>query len=146
MEKIIELTECMAAGEPERYDELLDWNKTEWTNINHEKKAYIVAEINSRIVGFIRIWHSPYINKWMDDGMIVVPEYQNKGIGYTLVLKAVELAARMGVSILYCHIPKDNAPSKRIHEKAGFVAVTDSYLNSYGEARNGVGFEYKLII
>jgi hypothetical protein len=38
MEKIIELTECMAAGEPERYDELLDWNKTEWTNINHEKK------------------------------------------------------------------------------------------------------------
>ena len=75
--------------------------------------------------------------------MVVLPEHRNRGVGYRLVVEAVNLSKGLGAESLYFHTWKDNYPSIRVHEKAGFERVTDTFVNSYGNPRNGTSWEFR---
>ena len=142
--QMVELAVVMACDDEEyRYEEFLTWIREDFKKIDHSRKAYIMAEAFGRIVGFIRVWHSPHNSKWMNDGMVVLPEHRNQGVGHRLVVEALRLAKDMGAECVYLHTWKDNLPSIRIHEKAGFQRVTDTFVNSCGDPRNGTSWEYR---
>ena len=142
--QIVELAVTMACDDEEyRYEEFQAWIREEFQNIDHNQKAYVMAVVFGRIVGFIRVWSSPHNHKLMNDGIVVLPEHRNKGVGHRLVLEAINVARRMGADSMYFHTWKDNYASIRIHEKAGFERVTDSFVNSYGKPRNGTSWEYR---
>ena len=141
--QMVELAVTMACDDEEyRYEEFLAWIREDFQKINHSRKAYIMALAFGRIVGFIRVWNSPHNHKWMNDGIVVLPGHRNKGVGHQLVCEAMNLAESMGAPSMYFHTWKDNYASIRIHEKAGFHRVTDTFKNSYGGLRNGTSWEY----
>ena len=142
--QMVELAVVMACDDEEyRYEEFLTWIREDFKNIDNSRKAYIMAEAFGRIVGFVRVWHSPHNSKWMNDGMVVLPEHRNHGVGHRLVVEALRLSKDMGAECLYFHTWKDNYPSIRIHERAGFECVTDTFVNSYGNRRNGTSWELR---
>ena len=143
--KCTELAAVMACdGDESRYDEFLSWLEKDFSSLDHSRRAYIVAESGGVIVGFIRLWHSPHVDKWFNDGMVVSPAFRRQGIGRGLLQQALQAAARMGASSVIAQIGKDNIASIRFHEKAGFLPETMEYLNSYGQPRSGVGRQYRI--
>jgi ribosomal protein S18 acetylase RimI-like enzyme len=141
---MVELAVAMACDDEEyRYEEFLAWIREDFENIDHTLKAYINAMAFGRIVGFIRAWNSPHNHKWMNDGIVVLPERRNKRVGHRLVVEAVKLVESMGADCMYFHTWKENFTSIRVHEKAGFKRVTDTFINSYGEPRSGTSWEYR---
>jgi 8-oxo-dGTP pyrophosphatase MutT (NUDIX family)/RimJ/RimL family protein N-acetyltransferase len=140
----VELAVVMACDDEEyRYEEFLAWIREDFKNIDRTRKAYIMAMAFGRIVGFVRVWHSPHNDKWMNDGMVVLPEHRNRGVGHRLVVEAGNLSKGLGAECLYFHTWKDNYPSIRVHEKAGFERVSDTFVNSYGNPRNGTSWEFR---
>ncbi len=140
-----ELAAVMASdGDESRYDEFISWLKKDFVSLDHSRRAYIVAESEGTIVGFIRLWHSPHVDEWFNDGMVVSPAFRRQGIGRCLLQQALQLAIRMGAFSVIAQIGKDNIASIRLHEKAGFLPETTEYLNSYGQSRSGVGRQYRL--
>ena len=44
------------------------------------------------------------------------------------------------------HVLKHNEPALKMVEKFSFVRETDIYLNSYGDKRENVGWQYRLTL
>ena len=140
-----ELAAVMDTYEDEsRYDEFVSWLEKDFASLDHDRKVYIVAESSDVIVGFIRLWHSPDVDEWFNDGMVVSPAFRRQGIGRGLLQQALQLASLMGAASVIAQIGKDNIASIQLHEKAGVLPETTEYLNSYGHARTGVGWQYRL--
>ena len=140
-----ELAAVMACdGEEHRYEEFVSYLEMEFASLDHESRAYVVAETDGVIAGFIRLWNSPHINEWVVDGTVVSPSRRRAGMGYALLLQAMDLATESGAPSVLAHVKKDNIPSISIVEKAGFQRETMDYLNSYGERRLGRGWQYRL--
>lgn len=133
-----------ADGEEHRYEELMSWLEKEFATLDHRRRAYILAEVGGIIAGFVRLWRSPHINEWLIDGIAVSPPHRKKGIGYELLLRAMDLAAELGASSVIVHARKGNAAAIALYEKAGFQRETTEYLNSYGEKREGVGWQCRV--
>ena len=131
-------------GEEHRYEEFMSWLEVDFATLDHRNRAYIVAEIEDVIVGFVRLWHSPHIDEWVIDGIVVTPSRRRAGVGYRLLLKALALAQTSGAPSVVAHVRKDNIPSIIIYERAGFQRETTDYLNSYGQRRTGRGWQYRL--
>ena len=131
-------------GEEHRYQEFVSWLREGFRAMDPQKRAYIIAEIEGRIGGFARLWHSPHIEEWVLDGLVVRPSHRGAGVGYSLLLHALDRAARWGARSVVAHVRKDNVPAIRIHEKAGFQPEARTYRNSYGEERRGNGGQYRV--
>ena len=145
--KRAELAAVMAVdGDENRYGEFVSFLEEEFRTIDPARRAYVVAEDGGVIVGFIRLWHSPHIDEWINDGMVVAPARRREGIGQALVRAALALAGQMGARSVLAHIGNDNAASIRLHEKAGFVKETTHYRNSYGQWREGGGWQYRVAV
>ncbi len=142
--QIVEFAIVMASDEESyRYEEHLDWVREEFRTLDHATRGYVFAEQYGRIIGFARVWMSPHINRWMLEGYEVTPDYRRKGIGSRLVIEAMKLAEQMGATEIYSHQWKDNDPSLRAHKKAGFEIISDSFLNSFGNEREGTHWELR---
>lgn len=140
-----ELATVMACdGDESRYDEFLSCLEKDFASLDHNRRVYIVAESDGVIVGFIRLWHSPHVDEWFNDGMVVSPAFRRQGIGRGLLQQSLQLATRMGASSVIAQIRKDNIASRRFHKKAGFLPEITEYLNSYGDPRTGVGWQYRV--
>jgi ribosomal protein S18 acetylase RimI-like enzyme len=139
-----ELAALMAAdGEEQRYEELMSWLEQEFAGLDPTRRAYILAEVGGLVVGFVRLWNSPHIKEWLIDGIAVDPPHRQRGIGYGLLLGALDLAVKLGATSVIVHVRKDNAAAMALYEKAGFQRETTDYLNSYGERRQGRGWQYR---
>jgi RimJ/RimL family protein N-acetyltransferase len=136
----------MASGEDDYnkyFHEYFEWIKNEFKKIDNSRKRYIFALYNSEIIGFIRIWYSEYCNRCFNDGIDVKKEYQNKGIGYRLLINGIIEAKNLNAKEIVAHINKNNIPSVKIHEKTGFIKMGIASINSYGEELNNENiFEY----
>jgi len=140
-----ELAAVMACDSGEhRYDKLASWLDKDFATLDHANRAYIVAELDEVIVGFVRLWHSPHIDEWVIDGIVVDPAHRKTGVGYGLLRRALDLATTSGASSVVAHVRRGNVSSITIVEKAGFRRETTDYLNSYGEPRSGRGWQYRL--
>ena len=142
-----QLARVMACDEDAgRYDEFVAFLREDFASLDPLRRAYIVAEEEGRIVGFIRLWHSPHVDEWFIDGMVVSPAHRRRGIGRRLLQEALRLAVRMGASPVIAQIRNDNIASVRLHEATGFRRESAEYLNSYGQPRSGWGWQYRLIL
>ena len=131
-------------GEEARFDEFVAWLGEEFAGLDHERRFYTVAEDRGRIIGFVRLWHSPHIDEWVIDGIVVAPSHRRRGIGRALLGEALALARRRSAPSVVAHIGHHNAPSVALHQQAGFRPETSDYLNSLGQPRSGIGSQYRL--
>jgi ribosomal protein S18 acetylase RimI-like enzyme len=136
-----QLAAVMACYEDEdRYEEFLVWLAEEFLSLNHSRRAYLVAEESSRIVGFVRLWHTPHIDEWVLDGIVVATDFRRRGIGRELVRRTLALAREMGADSVVVHVSRKNPPAISLYEQAGFCREADDYRNSHGQWRRGVGW------
>ena len=140
-----ELAGVMACDEEVgRFDEFVAFLETDFASLDPARRVYLVAECEGRIVGFLRLWHSPHVDEWFNDGMVVDPAHRRRGIGRRLLREALRVAGRMGAASLVAQIRRGNPASIRLHESAGFLRETTNYVNSHGQPRSGVGWQYRI--
>jgi ribosomal protein S18 acetylase RimI-like enzyme len=87
-----------------------------------------VADRGGQVVGFV-LWAPAFEPAWFDRNvrrwaelheLHVRPEFQNRGIGFRLVRKAIEQAADQGYPVMYLLTEDSNIAAHRVYEKAGF--------------------------
>lgn len=140
-----ELAAVMACdGEEHRYEEFVAWLAEDFATLDHRNRAYVVAEAEGVIVGFARLWNSPHIREWVIDGLVVSPSHRRKGVGRSLLSRALNLAGASGASSVIVQVSRDNTPAIALYEKAGFRRERAEYLNSYGRPRQGCGWQWRV--
>lgn len=143
--RLRQLASVMASdGDEPRYQEFIGYLTKEFACLDHNRRMYILAERGQEVIGFLRLWHSPYIDEWVIDGLVVSPMHRRRSIGCHLLEHALQLASQSGATSVIAHICRDNVASLRLHEKLGFIPETQQYRNSYGQDRSGVGWQYRI--
>ena len=144
-EKRRQLAETMASKEePERLEEFVSWLDNEFATLEASERFYIVAELQNRIIGFVRIWHSPHIAEWVNDGIVVDPAHRRQGVGKHLLETALSVARTHGAKSVVGHVRTSNVATMRLHESVGFKRETPHYRNSYGDLMGPGGWQYRL--
>ena len=131
-------------GEEHRRDEFVSWLAEEFATLDHQRRAYFVAEADGVVVGFVRLWHSPHIGEWVIDGIVVSPSHRRRGVAFGLLSRALDLAAESGAASVVVHVLNDNAPAMALYDKVGFRRETTDYRNSYGQRRQGRGWQCRI--
>lgn len=95
-------------------------------------KAFIVAEVNNRIVGYVMCRVESGIG-FFKKGLIklghivsvaVLPDYRRRGIGTMMMFKSLErLKESYSVSEVYLEVRVSNLPAINLYEKLGFKKV-----------------------
>lgn len=89
--------------------------KSELENINSQ---YIVAKINSQIVGFAGIWYS------VDDAhitnIVVHKDFRKNGIGCKLLENLIDLAKEHNKTSLTLEVNVNNTIAQKLYLKYGF--------------------------
>jgi RimJ/RimL family protein N-acetyltransferase len=142
-----ELAAVMANdGEESRYGEFLSWLEADFARLDPAARAYLVAEKGGVIVGFMRLWHSPHIGEWLNDGMVVALACRRRGIGRQLLGLLLDLAWEMGAQSVIAHISDKNTASIRLHKRAGFRREqVQSFPNSYGTPSTPGRGQYRIV-
>lgn len=95
--------------------------------IRDEGSRVWVAEENGRLAGFVAVILNDRDGaKSGEIQMVAVdPDFQNRGIGLTLVTSAVEEIAKRGLPLVEIGTGGDpgHAPARHVYEKAGFTAL-----------------------
>lgn len=91
----------------------------------HAPDDHLVAEIDRRIVGYIRLAFPTELacnaHVRQIQGLAVADEARGKGVGRALVRAAVEEARRRGARRLTLRVLGHNAPARRLYEAEGFA-------------------------
>lgn len=74
---------------------------------------------------------------WFLEAVETKPEQRQKGFGRALLCHTVDYLKRMGMRELTCTIAKNNAASRALHEKCGFVPTEEPPVNCWGEWEEG---------
>ncbi|HZW82699.1 MAG TPA: GNAT family N-acetyltransferase [Candidatus Deferrimicrobium sp.] len=87
-----------------------------------DKNAYIVATMDSQIIGFILLVRGNLksTKHLADFGMSILPAYREQGIGTMLVEEAINWAEHWKVEKLYCCTFHTNQRAIKLYEKLGF--------------------------
>lgn len=107
------LPRSMQVKYPKDYDNLLEsWRRGE---------CFLVAEEDGKTCGYLDLsvqsWH---LTGWIDH-LAVAKDYRRRGIGSTLVKKAVTWARQQGLRKLMLEIQTKNYPAIRFCQKNGFA-------------------------
>ena len=131
-------------GDEARYAEFRDW-AADWCGRSARPEVALCARHETSLVGMVRLWRSPHVaDRWFVEGLMVAPSWRHRGVATQLLQQAFVLLDSLGVPELYAHISKTNTASQQLFGKLGFIRGTDAYLNSWGEPRDGVGWEYRI--
>lgn len=87
------------------------------------------------LVGIVRLWQSPYLDKWLIEGLEVKDSFRRNGIGRRLLKSGLDLLKSMDIKTVYVNISKANSASIKLHEGLGFQLIEEGTLNSFGEYR-----------
>lgn len=99
-----------------------------------EECGISVAE--RKFVGVARLWKTPYCdNKWLLEGLEVIPPRRRRGIGTALLKKAIGVLADLQVPSLSAQIHRNNGASIALHRSLGFEKLSSGSRNSFGEYR-----------
>ncbi|MEM2147066.1 MAG: GNAT family N-acetyltransferase [Candidatus Bathyarchaeia archaeon] len=97
--------------------------RVRYCNIDYDREIAIVAELNEgdrrKILGVVRISLEPD-RKSGEIAFIVADPWQGLGLGTKMVDYAIEIAADMGVEMLYAIMLKDNHRAIELTKKMGF--------------------------
>ncbi|MBK3577191.1 GNAT family N-acetyltransferase [Streptomyces sp. MBT65] len=91
----------------------------------HLPGEHLVAELDRRIVGYIRLVPATELvcnaHVRQIQGLAVADEARGKGVGRALVRAAVEEARRRGARRITLRVLGYNAPARKLYEAEGFV-------------------------
>ncbi|MGC9541056.1 N-acetyltransferase family protein [Streptomyces sp. UG1] len=91
----------------------------------HAPDDHLVAELDRRIVGYIRLAFSTPLasnaHVRQIQGLAVADEARGRGVGRALVRAAVEEARRRGARRLTLRVLGHNTPARKLYESEGFV-------------------------
>jgi GNAT superfamily N-acetyltransferase len=111
-----EIQECDADERGARFREALASNFS----------TYLLAVTDSRVIGFLNIWHLPDL---VDGGFLgiildcyVKGEYRRRGVGKMLLEAALDVGEKNKVSKYYVWIDPGNKSAVTLLKKSGFCA------------------------
>jgi ribosomal protein S18 acetylase RimI-like enzyme len=91
----------------------------------HHPDDYLVAELDRRVVGYIRLaFPTPLASNAhvrQIQGLAVADEVRGRGVGRALIRGAVEEARRRGARRLTLRVLGHNTPARKLYESEGFV-------------------------
>ncbi|MDD5617093.1 MAG: ribosomal protein S18-alanine N-acetyltransferase [Candidatus Methanoperedens sp.] len=92
--------------------------------------GFIVAQVNGFIVGFIVGFLTPDV-KGRIFSLAVLPAYQNRGIGSSLLKEIIEVFREIKVTEIILEVRQGNVKAKRFYERHGFITtdVMEKYYN-----------------
>lgn len=105
--------------------------------------GWVLAE-EDKILGFlivsIRGNESHLLN------IAVLPSYQRRGFGETLLQYAITLAQKSGAFIIYLEVRESNQGAIALYQKLGFlhVGTRENYYPAFKERENGLIYARKL--
>lgn len=85
--------------------------------------AYYIWEENGVYKSALRT--EPYQEGLLIAGLETHPDYRGKGYATRLLRAALDDLCGQGFETFYSHIRKDNAVSRRLHQKIGFTRLLD---------------------
>jgi len=116
------------------YDEVLDlWKKAGLNNIRKlgrdsresiqrqlslENCIFLVAEMNKKMIGVVIGSHDG--RKGWINRLAVDPEFRNRGVAQSLILKVEEELKKMGIRVFSALIFESNIPSLNLFSKMGY--------------------------
>ncbi|MEE1389648.1 MAG: ribosomal protein S18-alanine N-acetyltransferase [Clostridia bacterium] len=115
------------------FDDFWNYNifKSELENKNSK---YIVAKLNSEIVGFGGIWFA------VDDihitNIVVKKRYRNKKIGTLILNNLIEMCRNQLQKSITLEVNANNIPAQKLYENSGFktVGIRKKYYNNTDDA------------
>lgn len=91
----------------------------------HVPEDYLVAELDGRVIGYIRLALSTSLacnaHVRQIQGLAVLDEGRGRGVGRALVRAAVEEARRQGARRVTLRVLAHNTPARKLYESEGFV-------------------------
>lgn len=88
---------------------------------------YLIWEADGCYVSALRL--EPYRDGLLLEALETAPQHRGKGYAAALMQAALESAGSMKV---YSHVGKKNAASLRVHEKCGFMRISESAVYADG--------------
>ncbi len=91
----------------------------------HAPEGCLVAELNRRIVGYVRLGFSTPLacntHVRQIQGLAVADEARGHGVGRALIRAAIEETRRRGARRLTLRVLGHNTPARKLYESEGFV-------------------------
>lgn len=134
-----QLSQVLTYEEPENFKECLKW----WEGWFFDKvpgdKLTIVAEEQNNIIGVTRFWKTPYCSdKWLIEGLEVIPPKRRRGIGRAIVMEGIFILQNISKEKIFVNIANENIASIKLHEGIGFKKISNGAINSYGDYRSHI--------
>ena len=79
---------------------------------------------NGKYVSALRL--EPYQDGYLMNALETAPDCRGKGYGKHLVKEVITYCRAVGIQVLYSHVHKQNAVSKRLHIAAGFTVLSSN--------------------
>lgn len=104
------------------------------SELNNTNSYYIVAKLNTKVVGFAGIWKS------VDDvhitDIVVKKDFRKNGIGSLLLQKLISVAKELKFKELTLEVNSNNEPAKKLYLKFGFkeLGIRKRYYNNTDDA------------
>lgn len=104
------------------------------SELSNKDSYYIVAKVNTEIVGFAGIWKS------VDDihitNIVVKKSFRKNGIGSLLLQKLISVTNKLGYKELTLEVNSSNLPAKKLYLKFGFkeLGIRKKYYNNTDDA------------
>ncbi|MBT2775144.1 GNAT family N-acetyltransferase [Halomonas sp. ISL-60] len=80
------------------------------------------------VVGVLLLAPRPALGRWELMLMGLTPDWRGRGLGRSLLNKALELAQQAGVQEMVLGVDEVNLPAKRLYQQAGFVRYAQQRL------------------
>ncbi|MEM0084626.1 MAG: ribosomal protein S18-alanine N-acetyltransferase [Candidatus Methanomethylicia archaeon] len=106
-------------------------------------KAFLVADVDGEVVGYImcRIEYGmsnfkfALLKKGHVISIAVLPQYRRMGIGYNLMVKAMEAMKNYGATEVYLEVRVSNYPAIRLYEKLNYT-ITNRIQGYYADGED----------
>jgi hypothetical protein len=96
----------------------------ELTSLFHNPMADgYVAEIDGKVVGFMRTAREPEENRYYVSSLYVLPNYQERGLGHELMRRAAEEAKALKLDRVWIGVMVQNRRTVEWYDKMGYKAV-----------------------
>jgi len=108
------------------FEETIDWlyeyNKKRLYSKNNNEYIFIIINDKNEKVGYTQIINHDTINNKAELGVVIDPNYQNKGYGERAIREIIKLAqSQLKIHKLFVKIREDNEDSLKFFEKIGFT-------------------------
>lgn len=102
-------------------DQEAEWLEERLADLEEEKRLFLVAEVDGKIVGTSTVVKRRGFSSHVGDlGIAIGKDYRNKGIGTVMLETMISEARNTGIKTLFLRVFATNKVAHRLYEKMGF--------------------------